>query len=140
MQNCKLAPGKIKLIGHPHRLLVKVWADVSTIPPELQTALRNIARSGKKKQRSRAKHSIKTKLPSACQLVEHLNHAKLSELTSPNCTISHSTRLLSLHPLCNFTVSLKLEINIGLCGFSSSEARIMALLWLLLLHQKKKYL
>lgn len=94
----------------------------------------------KKKQRSRAKHSIKTKLPSACQLVEHLNHAKLSELTSPNCTISHSTRLLSLHPLCNFTVSLKLEINIGLCGFSSSEARIMALLWLLLLHQKKKYL
>lgn len=29
---------KIKLIGRPHRLLVKVWADVSTLPLELLTA------------------------------------------------------------------------------------------------------
>lgn len=29
MQNCKLDVGKIELIGRPHSVLVRVWADVS---------------------------------------------------------------------------------------------------------------
>lgn len=86
MQNCKLAPGKIELIGHPHRLLVKVWADVSTIPlhdssPEQLCTVEEHSREEggdqkREKQMSKAKYSITTKLPSAHQLIKHFNYGK----------------------------------------------------------------
>lgn len=49
---------------------------------------------------SRAKHSIKTKLPSACLVIK-----QNFELTSLNRTVTHSTTQLSLRLVCNFTVS-----------------------------------
>ena len=99
---------KIKLIGHPRRLLVKVWADVSTLHPELQTALHSVARSVRKqKEPSRALCIKKQKYPLLCvsisgALQSRPNFQSWLLLTG---TITHWTRQLSLCPLCNFTIS-----------------------------------
>lgn len=116
MQNCKLAPGKIELIGHPHRLLVKVWADVSTIPlhdssPEQLCTVEEHSREegGDQKKRktneqSKALHNNKTTLCASINKALQLWQNFL-ELTSPNHTIIHSTRRLSLRPRSNFIIS-----------------------------------
>lgn len=103
MQNCKLAPGKIALIGRPHRLLVKVWADVSTIPWHSKQQCDCTMRKGaenKGREHSSIESTLCASINTAFQSVP-----ELSELTFSNCTITHTNKCLSRHTHCNFSIN-----------------------------------